>query len=157
MATTKMMERTGMPMAGMPMAGATGTMGAAAPAAPGMNMMMVPRCAMTFAKCAGGMQVTCKCDDKVSAAMLQNLCTMMAGGMLSCCCLMNGMTVCCYNMMMAHCKCEATDDGVCITCTSGDPACVAMIEACCTSMASMMKADCCCCLMMNNMPICCSC
>ena len=28
MATTKMMERTGMPMAGMPMTGTTGTMGA---------------------------------------------------------------------------------------------------------------------------------
>jgi hypothetical protein len=34
---------------------------------------------------------------------------------------------------------------------------MAMIEACCTSMTSMMKADCSCCLMMNNMPICCSC
>lgn len=156
MATAKMMERTtGMPMAGMP--GTTGMMGTAAPSTPGMNMMMVPHCTMTFAKCPGGMKVTCSCEDKVSAAMVQNLCTMMAGGLLSCCCTMSGMMVCCYNMVMAHCKCEPTEDGVCITCTSGDPSCCAMIEACCASMTAMMKAGCSCCLMMNNMPVCCAC
>jgi hypothetical protein len=32
-----------------------------------------------------------------------------------------------------------------------------MIEACCASMTSMMKAGCSCCMMMNNMPICCAC
>ena len=112
---------------------------------------------MTFTKCTGGMKVTCVCEDKMSASMLQNLCTMMAGGMLSCCCTMNGLTVCCYNMTMAHCQCEPTEDGVCITCTSGDPACASMIEACCTSMAAMMKAGCCCCLTMNGTPICCAC
>jgi hypothetical protein len=158
MATAKMMERSGvampgMPMPGMPMPGAAGMIGSQAPTAPGM--MMVPRCTMTFSKCQGGMKVTCACEDKVSAAMLQNLCTMMAGGMLSCCCMMNGMMVCCYNMTMARCQCEPTEDGVCVTCTSGDPACAAMIEACCASMTAMMKAGCTCCLMMNNMPICC--
>jgi hypothetical protein len=157
MATAKMMERSGTAMPGMPMAGPTGMMGTQAPATPGMNMMMVPRCTMTFSKCQGGMKVTCACEDKVSAAMLQNLCTMMAGGMLGCCCMMNGMTVCCYNLMMAHCKCEPTEDGVCITCASGDPACTAMVEACCASMTSMMKAGCSCCMTMNNMPICCAC
>jgi hypothetical protein len=44
---------------------------------------------------------------------------------------------------------------VCITCVSGDPACTDMIEACCASMTSMIKAGCSCCIMMNNMPICC--
>src|SRR5947209_18622708 len=87
-----MMERTG--MAGM---GATG-MGAGAMGAPtgmsgGMNMMMVPRCTMKMEKCDGGMKVTCTSDDKMSAGMMQNLCTMLAGGMCSCCMMRNGMMV----------------------------------------------------------------
>ena len=80
-----------------------------------------------------------------------------AGGLCSCCCMMNGMMVCCCNLTMAMCKCEPTDDGVCLTCTSGDPSCCAMIEACCACMTSMMKAGCTCCLMINNMPVCCGC
>ena len=135
-----MMERTGtampgMPMTGMPMPGSErrddGRPGAAVArhehddGAPlHHDLREVPR----------RHEGHCACEDKVSAAMLQNLCTMMAGGMLSCCCMMNGMMVCCYNMTMAQCKCEPTEDGVCITCTSGDPACCAMIEACCASM-----------------------
>lgn len=155
MTSTRLMECSGMVMPGMPMTGSTGMVGAQAPTSSGMNMMMVPRCTMTFAKCPGGMTVTCACEDNVSAAMLQSLCTMMAGGTLCCCCMMNGMMVCCFNMMMAHCKCEPIEDGVCITCVSGDPACTDMIEACCASMTSMIKAGCSCCVMMNNMPICC--
>ena len=34
--------------------------------------------------------------------------------------MMNGMMVCCCNLTMGMCKCEMTEDGVCITCTSGD-------------------------------------
>ena len=117
-------------------------------------MVMVPRCTMTFSKCPGGMKVTCACEDKDSTAKLQNLCIMTAGGMLSCCCMMNGMMVCCYNMMITHCKCEPTEDGVCMICTSDDPDCTAMIKACFASMTSMMKAGCSCSMMMNNMPIC---
>ena len=153
-----MMERMGMtaPTTGMPgmspsMMGNTSSMPA------GMNMMMVPRCTMTFEKCDGGMKIMCECDDDVTAAMMQNLCTMMAGGMLSCCCMMNGMMACNCNMMMAMCKCEPTKMGVCFTCTSGDADCCAMIQACCDCMMSMMKAGCTCCLMMNNMPVCCGC
>jgi hypothetical protein len=36
-------------------------------------------------------------EEKVSAGMLQNLCNMLAGGLRSCWCMMNGMVVCCYN------------------------------------------------------------
>src|SRR5262249_40870742 len=54
MATAKMMERSGaampgLPMSGMPMSGSTGMMGTQTTTAPGMNMMMVPRCTVTFA------------------------------------------------------------------------------------------------------------
>jgi hypothetical protein len=155
MTAAMMVERGG--MTGMGMAGPTGMMGAPAGTTAGMNMTMVPRCTMAFEKCTGGMKITCKCDDTVSAAMLQNLCSMTAGGLCSCCVMMNGMMVCCCNLMMGMCKCEPTDDGVCITCTSGDKACCAMIQSCCECMASMMKAGCTCCVMMNNMPVCCGC
>ncbi len=119
MTTAMMMDRTGMTMPGMGMQGA----GATAAQPTGMNMMMVPRCTMTFEKCAGGVKIHCKCEDKVSAGMLQNLCTMMTGAMCSCCCMLNGMMMCCCNLTMGMCKCESTEMGVCITCTSGDKDC----------------------------------
>ena len=151
-----MMDRAA--MTGMSASGMTGTAMTSGGAMPtGMNMMMVPRCTMTMEKCEGGMKINCVCDDKLSASMLQNLCTMLAGGMCSCCVMMNGMMVCCCNLVMGMCKCEMTDEGVCITCTSGDKDCCAMIQACCDCMMGMMKAGCTCCVMMNNTPVCCCC
>jgi hypothetical protein len=157
MTSAIMMERTGMGMPGMPGPSAGGMMGPAGTAAGAMNMMMVPRCTITFEKTSGGMKVVCACEDKVSAGMLQNLCAMMAGALCSCCCMMNGMMVSCCNLTMGTCKCETTADGVCITCTSGDSASSAMIQACCACMSAMMKAGCTCCVLMNNMPVCCAC
>src|SRR5271156_4568862 len=157
MASAVMMERSGMGMPGMSMPGPSGMMGAPGSTSPGMNMMMVPRCTMTFEKCSGGMKIVCRCEDKATAGMLQNLCTMMAGGLCSCCCMMNGMMVCCCNLTMGQCKCEMTDKGVCLTCTSGDTKCCEMIQACCDCMATMLKDGCCCCLMLNNNPVCCGC
>src|SRR5688572_12791145 len=90
----------GMGMGGMP------TM------APGMMGMMMPRCRMTFEKTDGGMRMTCVCDDKASAAMLQSLCMMMQGGMCSCAMVMNGMTCCQCNLCMGTCKMEMMDMGV---------------------------------------------
>ena len=149
-----MMERMGMGMPGMgtgmgPMAG-----GMTAPLMP--NMMVLPRCTMKMEKVSGGMKITCTCEDQTAASMVQNLCTMLAGSMCSCCCLLNGMTVCVCNLAMGLCKCEATKNGVTVTCTSGDPKCMEMIQACCDCLAAMMKGGCTCCLMMNGMPVCCS-
>src|SRR5262249_10857541 len=103
----------------------------------------------------GGMKVVCVCDDPMARSMVHNLCTMLAGGMCSCCVLLNGMTVCCCNFTMGLCKCEMTDKGVTFTCTSGDPKCAEMIQACCDCIASMCNAGGPCCLMMNNPPVCC--
>jgi len=103
----------------------------------------------------GGMKIHCSCDDDVACATLQNLCKMMCDGMCSCCCTMNGMTMCQCNMAMAMCKCEYTADGVCVTCTSGDKDCCAMIQACCDCMCACMEAGCTCCLCFNNSPVCC--
>src|SRR3954447_10510583 len=95
-----MMERTGMATpTGMPGMGA-GMMGASAGMPAGMNMLMVPRCKMTMEKCPGGMKITCTTDDKMAASMMQNLCTMLAGGMCSCCMVFNGMVVCGCNLTM---------------------------------------------------------
>jgi hypothetical protein len=153
MMSTMMMERTGMGMPGMGMPG-MGTMGGMnAPMTP--NMMMVPRCTFKLEKVQGGMKIVCSCEDKVAASMVQNLCTMLAGGMYSCYVMMNGMTVCGCNLSMAMCKCDMTDRGCTVTCTSGDPQCAQMVGACCDCMATMLKAGCTCCLMMNNMPVCC--
>src|SRR6476659_1926310 len=132
MNSAMMMERASIGMAGMgaPSLG-TGPMGAPT-AMPGVgNMMMVPRCTITMEKATGGMKILCKTDDKMSASMMQNLCAMLMGSACSCCVMMNGMMVCTCNLTMGMCKCEATDDGVCITCTSGDSSCSAMIQACC--------------------------
>jgi hypothetical protein len=151
---TAMMNPT---MAGMPGTMPSGMTTPMPGAMPSMNYLMVPRCTITMEKGTGGMKITCACEDKMSAGMLQNLCSALAGTMCSCCCMMNGMMVCCCNLMMGMCKCERTKDGVCLTCTSGDKECAAMIQACCESMTAMMHSGCTCCIMMNNMPICCCC
>lgn len=150
MTTAMMMDRASMMMPGMPtgMAAPTGM-----PSAP--NWMMVPRCTFKMEKMSGGMRITCKCDDMAGMAMMQNLCTMLAGGMCSCCCMMNGMMVCCCTLTMGMCKVEMTKDGCCVTCTSGDQGCCDMIQGCCDCMTACLKAGCTCCLMMNNTPVCC--
>ena len=149
-----MMERMGMGMpgmgTGMPQMG-----GMTTPVMP--NLMMVPRCKMKFEKAKGGMKLTCTADDPMAASMMQNLCSAMAGGMCTCCMVMNGMMVCCCNLVMGMCKCDMTKDGCVMTCTSGDAKCAEMIGACCDCMATMMKDGCTCCLMMNNTPVCCGC
>lgn len=158
MSTAMMMERSGIGMPGM------GTPGMAMPGMTGpsnmpagMNWMMVPRCTFKMEKCTGGMKINCWCEDKLATSMLQNLCTMLAGGMCTCCMTMNGMMVCCCNLTMGLCKCDMTKEGVCVTCTSGDAKCGEMIQACCDCMATMLKDGCTCCLMMNNSPVCCGC
>ena len=153
MTNAMMMERTGMGMPGMGAAGMG--MPSAMPAT--TNWMMMPRCKFKVERCSGGMKVTCSCDDATAAGMVQNLCTMMAGGMCSFCVTMNGMMVCCCNLTMGMCKCDMTKDGVCITCTSGDSKCCEMIQACCDCMACMLDSGCTCCVMMNNTPVCCGC
>ena len=156
MSSTMMMERTGMGMPGMGVPGmGVPTMGPQTGAPTSGSYVMVPRCTMKFEKCAGGMKVSCSCDDKMACSMMQNLCTMLAGGMCSCCVMLNGMTVCCYNYTMGMCKCEMTETGVYFTCTSGDPQCSEMIQACCDCVSVMMNAGCTCCFLMNNTPVCC--
>jgi hypothetical protein len=154
--TSMMMERTGMAMPGMGLPG-LGTpvagMPAGMPAA--VNWMMVPRCKMKVEKSSGGLKITCSCEDKTAVSMVQNLCTMLAGGMCSCCCMFNGQMVYCCNLTMGMCKCEPTKDGCSLTCTSGDQKCAEMISACCDCMAVMLKDGCTCCLLMNGSPVCC--
>jgi hypothetical protein len=154
--TTKLMDRAGMSLTSMSTPG-TGMMGAGGTMPAGMNMMMVPHCTMKMEKCTGGMKIACTCDDAMLASMLQNLCMMTAGGMCSCCMTMNGMAVCACNLMMGLCKCEMTEKGCTLTCTSGDRDCCAMIQAYCECMGAMMKAGCMCCMMMGGTPVCYSC
>ena len=158
MSSAMMMERTGMGVPGMGVPGmGTPTTGAPTGVPVGVNWMMVPRCTYKFEKCTGGMKITCSCDDKMACSMVQNLCTMLAGGMCSCCCMMNGMMVYCCNLTMGMCHTEMTSDGVCITCTSGDAKCCEMIQACCDCLSCMVEAGCTCCVLMNNTPVCCGC
>src|SRR5712692_7922501 len=114
-------------------------------------------CTLKMEKCSGGMKIMCSCDDKMACSMMQNLCKMLAGGMCSCSMMMNGMMVCSCNLTMGMCKCDMTKDGVSISCTSGDPKCCEMIQACCECMACMLENGCTCCVMMNGTPICCGC
>jgi hypothetical protein len=152
MATAMMMDRTAMGMPAMGM-GTGMPMGGTVPTMP--NMVMVPRCTMKVEKVSGGMKMTCVCDDPTACAMMQNLCQMMAGGMCSVCCTMNGMMVCCCNLTCGMCKVEMTKDGCVMTCTSGDKACCDVIQGCCDCLMACMKAGCTCCLMMGGTPVCC--
>ena len=156
MSSAMMMERSGMAMPGM-----MGSAGMAAPgtAAPmtGMNYVMVPRCTMKVKRTSDGMELSCHCSDKTACAMMQNLCNALAGGMCTCCCMMNGMMVASCNLVMGNCKCEMTKDGMTLTCTSGDPKSAQMIQACCDCLKGMLEAGCTCCIMMNSTPVCCGC
>ena len=139
------------PGMGMGMTGSMpGMMGQMAP-----NMMMVPRCTMKVEKVAGGMKMTCMCDDPSARAMMQNLCQMTVGGMCSVGCMMNGMMVACCNLSCGMCKMEMTKDGCMMTCTSGDKSCEGMIQGCCDCIMACMKAGCTCCMMMGGVPVCC--
>jgi hypothetical protein len=153
--TGMMMERSAMGMTGMTAPGMPAVM-------PGMmgspsNWMMVPRCTIKFEKCQGGLKINCVCDDAMARSMMQNLCTALQGGMCSCCMTLNGTTVCSCNLTMGLCRCDMTDKGVCVTCTSGDPKCCEMLQSCCDCLACLCKDGCTCCLMMNNTPVCCGC
>lgn len=122
---------------------------------PTSNWCVVPRCEIKVEKCQGGMKIQCKCDDDVACATLQNLCKMLVGGMCSCCCTVNGMTMLQCNLVCGTCKCEYTKDGCCITCTSGDQACAAMLQSCCEAIATCLKSGCSCYVCFNNTPVCC--
>jgi hypothetical protein len=153
MLSTMMAERAGMALPGLAVPGMAPGMTTGMPV--GANWLMVPRCTVKVEKCQGGFKMTCACEDKTAAAMVQNLCTMLAGGLCSCCVTLNGLTVCTCNFTMCLCKCEPTKDGVTVTCTSGDPRCAEMTQACCDCLAALLKAGCCCCLLLNNNPVCC--
>lgn len=155
MSSAIMMERTGMGMPGLGMPGLGTSSGTPTGMPMNANWLVVPRCTFKIEKTSGGMRLTCHCDDKTSCSMVQNLCTMLSGGMCSCCVTLNGMTVCYLNLTMGMCKCEMTESGVCIHCTSGDSHCLEMIQACCECLCCMLDAGCNCCLLLNNTPVCC--
>lgn len=158
MSSTMMMERTGLGLPGMGMPGmGASTMGTPTSGVPTSNYLMVPRCTMKFEKCQGGMKIVCICDDPMACSMMQNLASMLQGGMYSCCTTMNGMMVCCCNFTQGMCKCEMTDKGICITYICGDSKCSEMIQACCECLNCMVNDGCTCCLMMNNTPVACGC
>jgi len=146
-----MMERATATGNGLPSISSTPS-----PGAPAANWMMVPRCDIKIEKCTGGLKLKCSTEDDVACGALQSLCKMLAGGACSCCCTWNGMTVAQCNFCCGNCKCETTKDGVCITCTSGDPGCQSMLQACCECLAHCLKAGCCCYVCFNNTPVCCA-
>src|SRR5262245_21177492 len=147
MTSTMLMDRAGMAMPGMGMPGMSPTATGVHTGMPvGPNYLMAPRCSMKFEKCADGMKIWCTCDDAMACSMMQNLCMMLQGGMCTCWCTLNGMSVCCCSITMGLCKCEMTDKGCCVSCTSGDPKCCEMIQACCECLSCMVEAGCCCCM-----------
>ena len=153
MSSAMLMERVGMGTSGLASPG----YGSPTPSSmPGMsNFVVLPRCEMKFEKCTGGFKITCSCEDEVACGALQNLCKMLAGGMCSCCCTYNGITICQCNFCCGNCKCEYTKDGCCLTCTSGDKACCDMLQACCDCLKCCYEKNCCCYFMFNNTPVCC--
>lgn len=140
--------------------GAAGSAAAASPAglpagAPAGTWCVVPRCKIKIERATGGLKIQCICDDDISSATLQNLCNSLAGGLCSCCCTLNGLTICQCNLTCGICKCEPIANGCCITCTSGDKACAAILQSCCETLECCLKSGCCCYICFNNTPCCC--
>ena len=156
MSSTAVSERTGLGVQGFNLPGyGTPTVGAPTGFPVGTNWLMVPRCTFKIEKCQGGVKWTCVCDDKMASSMVQNLCTMLSGGLCSSCVLFNGMTVACYNFTLGLCRWETTDTGVCFTYTSGDQHCGQMIQSCADCWSCMLEGGCNCCFLINNTPVCC--
>ncbi|MCI0463967.1 MAG: hypothetical protein L0Z62_44100 [Gemmataceae bacterium] len=154
MSTATMTERTGysgVGVSGFPTPQFTTPTGVSA----GTNWMMIPRCTFKVEKCTGGFKVVCHCDDKLAGSMVQNLCAMLAGGMCSWCVVFNGLTVCSFTPTMGLCKFENVENGVCVTCTSGDPTYCSMLQAYCDCLCCAGGAGCTCCFLVNNTPVCC--
>src|SRR5262245_956431 len=108
--SVQMMERMGVALPGMtPQTMPTPTMPGTVPTH--MNLLMVPRCTFKMEKTKEGMKITCTCDDAMATSMMQHLCSALAGGMCTCCMMMNGVMVCCCNLTMGICKCDMTKDG----------------------------------------------
>jgi len=128
---------------------------AASPAAG--NWCVLPRCTVKAEKVQGGLKLWCKCDDEVAKGTVQNLCKMLADGLCSCVCTLNGISVCQFNFTCGICKCEYTKDGVCINCTSGDKHCADLLQACCDCISKCLDTGCCCYVSFNNNPVCCGC
>jgi len=119
------------------------------------NVCILPRCELKFEKCEGGIKISCCCEDDVACGALQNLCKMLQGGVCNCCCVWNGQSVFQCNLCCGHTKCEMTQNGCCITCTSGDNGCCEMLQACCDSLCACCKAGCTCCISFGGTPVCC--
>jgi hypothetical protein len=110
---------------------------------------------MKIEKCTGGFKIHCHCEDEVATHTLHHLCNALSGGLCSCCCTLNGLTVCQCNLTCGICKCETTKDGCTITCTSGDKACCAILQSCCATLQCCLEQGCCCYVCFNNTPCCC--
>ena len=157
MSSTMMMERTGMGVPGLGMPGlGTPTVGTPTGSPVGANWLMVPRCTFKVEKCQGGIKITCplrRQDGRQHGAEPLHRCWPAACAAAAA--MLNGMTVCTCNLTMGLCKCEMTENGVCITCTSGDPKCCEMIQACCDCLACCLRSRLHLLLLINNTPVCC--
>ena len=154
MTSAVMMDRASMGVQGMPGMSPNG-MGMPTMTPAGSNYLMVPRCTYRFEKTQGGIKITCVCEDPTARSMMHNLATALMGGMVSCCCTLNGMTVCSCSFTMGMCKCDMTEAGCNITCTSGDQKCCEMLQSCCDCISTCCNNGCTCCVMINNTPVCC--
>jgi len=158
MSSAVMFERTGTTMPGVSPAGVTTPHFSAAPTVPAMpNYLMVPRCTFKFEKVKEGMKVTCTCDDKLACSMVQNLSSMVSGGLTSCWLMFNGMVVCSFNFTMGMCRWEPFDKGVTFTCTTGDKQCCEMIQSFSECASGMVKSGCTCCWLVGGTPVCYGC
>ena len=113
-------------------------------ASPKLDMRDAVSCEISFEKCKGGFRIQCCCDDSAECSDLQCLCAAIGEGNCSCCCTRNEKPICTFNLGCDRCKCENTDDGCCITCTSGDAECCEMLEACCDCLECCCQNGCCC-------------
>jgi hypothetical protein len=155
MSSTLMMERTGMGVQGVGVPGFTApTMGTQPGMHVGANWFPVPRCTFKFEKCSGGVKFHCHCEDELARSTVQNLCTMLAGGMCSVSVFQNGMTVTCFNFTQGQCKFEPTDHGFCFSCVSGDNHWSQMLQSFCECVGYMMECGCTCCFFISNTPVC---
>ena len=109
-----------------------------------LDMRDAVACELAFEKFVGGFRIRCACDDSLACEDFQMLCDSICDRDCSCCCVRDGMQMCCFNLACCKCKYEQTEGGCTLTCTSRDTKCCDMLKSMCECLETCCQNGCCC-------------
>jgi hypothetical protein len=117
------------------------------------NFLVMAKTAMKTEKQKNGLRLRCsgtKQDiDCITTQYKNNY-----GGLLTCYCLLNGITIATFNLCCGNTSYETAGEGCTFNCITGDPACQNVLTTCCDCIDACLKAGGCCVICCNGQPLC---